>query len=183
MRLVVLIVVILFAIGSLIMVSQVVLCSGTFWQNKTTLYVFLVLMWIILIIQVAFTIWLYDDLPKFSSQVRAQLTTLMKRYGENGDMTMNEIQYDYSCCGVEGYKDWYNTTWGYLHPYQIPGSCCNSFSPTCVANMTVSDMGCDHVVSDEMFATYSLLITVTLFASFYQVVGISLAYVLTRVIH
>ncbi|XP_063693073.1 tetraspanin-7-like [Bolinopsis microptera] len=141
-------------------------------------------MWVILLLEIALSIWIFYSIEPIKQSVRPALFELMRTYEETqGNMQFDKIQYNYECCGVDNHLDWVNTTWGQEHVGLLPGSCCHTMLQTCdISTTNFAQTGCYEYVMNYVDFTYSVDMTILLFSGFAQVVGISLSYTLTRLI-
>ncbi|KAL5247407.1 hypothetical protein ACHWQZ_G019321 [Mnemiopsis leidyi] len=123
--------------GTLIFSASVFACCGAFWENKAVLYVFIGIMWLILILEIALSIWIFYNLEPIKRSVRPMMFDLLETYEDTqGSMVVDKIQYNFECCGVDSHLDWIHTQWGQENLGLLPGSCCHNMFRTCNVSTT-----------------------------------------------
>jgi len=118
--------IVLIIIGAIILIVAFFGCCGACTENACMMYTYGTLMALILIslIGVAITIVVFKDDVK--TLVEEKMREGMQKYGQ-GDSegvtkTWDVIQHESQCCGVDGFQDWANTTFG--KSGNVPDSCC-----------------------------------------------------------
>ncbi|GAU88503.1 hypothetical protein RvY_01190 [Ramazzottius varieornatus] len=120
----------LIAVGVFIAALSFLGCFTAVKETYGLLVTFAVLLGILFIIQFAGAIAMYVQKDNMTRQVGPALSDMMKHYnasatqeGYNSTTTMDNLQKSWSCCGVNGYTDWYGQLKG------VPQSCC--IQPNC----------------------------------------------------
>ena len=137
----------LMGIGIFVALVYVVGTVGACNKNKFILYSFAATLGLIIVIEASIAITLFV----YSGTLRTSMGGIMRdnirEYKNTSDHSLkkewDEIQTDFSCCGVNNYTDWEDTFHNGNHTVQLaPFSCCNS-TTTCSRP--------DHVTKDNVY--------------------------------
>lgn len=147
----------LIVIGSLIIVIAIFGCWGALRENYFLTLIFSILLGIIFILELSAGISGYVLRNDAEESIRIQLKTNLESYKENANTNVeimwDYIQQEFTCCGIDSYKDWSNK-----FNDSLPFSCCTV--PTgavgtvnCTANKDADIMrgvGCLQKFSDTI---------------------------------
>jgi len=141
--------IVLIVLGSILLIIGFLGCCGAMKQVKLFLTCYAIIIALIIIVEVAFTIYFVVFQSKFKDQFVPKLReSLQKSY--EGPLGLTEfsdkkpspvslawdfIMYNFKCCGVEGSNDFQLTSlWNRTNPwrpsaeFKVPLTCCSSIS-------------------------------------------------------
>uniref|UniRef100_A0A3Q3XHS9 Tetraspanin n=1 Tax=Mola mola TaxID=94237 RepID=A0A3Q3XHS9_MOLML len=160
-------------------------CCGAWKENYCMVTMFAILLTLVIIVEIAAAIVGYIYRNKVSVVVQDNLTDMISKYkngtGEFKD-TVDKLQIDMKCCGVNNSSDW-----RYLAPggNTVPDSCCLNITRSC-GNGTMTDptivyqKGCHDAVVQFLQKNIQWVIVAALVIAFLQIMGIVFACVLMR---
>ncbi|KAK0174455.1 hypothetical protein PV327_010222 [Microctonus hyperodae] len=160
-------------------------CVGSIWENRCMIITFGIFISIILVIQIALSIYLFVVLNKVKdSGIENKYKEIFDKYSENrhSQAIVDGIQFGMKCCGVDGPND-YNTTSNATETY--PWSCCNFKNDLKFQSCELSevyDQGCRTYLVDILMSAGKLLGGVILGIAVVELIGILLAVFLAHVI-
>lgn len=166
----------LIAVGVLIFLIAFFGCCGAYKENHLCVMIYAVLLVIIFILEISGGIAGFVLKDKATGMVKEYMEKSLK----NDNKVWDEVQKDFTCCGVDGPKDWeanpkYNTT--------LPKSCCASLlaNQTCTEGLAYTQ-GCltkfSNFVEDKIY----IIGAVGIAFAFIQMIGIVFACCLARAI-
>ncbi|XP_068241263.1 CD63 antigen-like [Palaemon carinicauda] len=123
----------LIILGGIILVVSFFGCCGAKRENVVMLRLFICLMVVILMCEIAAVITvsvLRHDIEKL---VKKNLNVTMNHFGQTKSLptlAWNDIQINHRCCGVMSYMDWEKTQYG-VEFNGVPDSCCVKAIPAC----------------------------------------------------
>ena len=121
-------------VGVLITVISFLGCCAVCQDSKCMMYSFAIIIFVILIAQIAVAVVMFLYKDKAYKKVSDGLTEGLKGYGINDTAittAWDNIQEDFKCCGVKNANDWTNTTFGKMNPDKAPDSCCEIVKKGC----------------------------------------------------
>ncbi|ETE69983.1 hypothetical protein L345_04210, partial [Ophiophagus hannah] len=94
---------------------------------------------------------------KLHQTVSKDLMKILNKYDKNrqATKTVDILQAEFQCCGVENYIDWQNTTFG-LRFSSVPKSCCKVPVESCVTDLNEDIVGINQEVTGILLC-YMLL--------------------------
>jgi len=181
--------------GVFIVLIGFVGCWAAVKEHSWALKIYMFVLVILFIIEIAGSITGYVLRNKMKSGLKDGLENAVKKYYTDKDLkeAMDKVQESYvKCCGVNSYKDYFapatNTT-GNSTVQKVPKSCCDKKAKKChfdklnnvaPADMGIYKQGCyDELVSK---AKKNLMIVggAALGIAVFQILGVICAYVLTK---
>jgi D-Tyr-tRNAtyr deacylase len=119
--------VVILGVGSLLFALILIFCVGASMGNhifaKCIFSVPLVYLFLLMVLQLGFAIFLHIHQKDVKQQVQEEFKSLWdKREFSNNIKTINYIQQNLKCCGFDSYQD-YKT--------EVPNSCCEKGVKTC----------------------------------------------------
>lgn len=129
-------------LGSVILIVSFFGCCGAKKENVFMLRMFICLMVVILLLEIAAAITVAVMRPDIEKLVKKNLDKTMLQYTGNktdlATLTWDDMQQNLKCCGVMGYKDWQDTEFA-NRTHSLPDSCCVDDEPGCGANVFPDD--------------------------------------------
>nr|XP_015822531.2 CD63 antigen [Nothobranchius furzeri] len=173
------------AVGVLIFFIAFFGCCGAWKENYCMVTTFAILLTIIIIAEVAAAIAGYVYRNKLSQVVNDSLTDMIGQYKNSSkdfQSSVDQLQEDWKCCGVNGSADWRNFD---SSGKSVPDSCCLNVTKGCGKD-AISDpskvyqKGCHDVLVDAVKSNIQWVIVAALVIAFLQIVGIVFACLLMR---
>ncbi|GAB6028328.1 hypothetical protein CHUAL_002501 [Chamberlinius hualienensis] len=125
-------VVLLIVVGCIVTIIAFFGCCGACKENHCMIMTFAVLLGIIFVLELAAGITCYVYRSEIDSIALKEFNNAWSSYGqgtgpesEGITKTIDLIQHDLKCCGVNNYTDYSTYPWGKSNP-GVPKSCCNS---------------------------------------------------------
>lgn len=190
----------LIASGAIVMVIGFVGCCGAVKQNRPLLVIYIILLLLIFILEIAGGIYAAvkkDDVIK-SLQDGFQ-ETIKNSYGEAGKAnegltdSVNWFQENVKCCGSDGPKSWNETKWGEKQRKNAVNGTFNLVPRTCCAGSNCKTVGTAYgqetgvymkgcIAESEQFLNDHMkeLVGVGVGIAFVQLIGIVFAILLCR---
>lgn len=180
----------LMTIGGLVVAVSFFGCCGACTENSCMLSTYAFLLSAVVIAQIGITIAVYVYKADAKKLVTKSMKKSMNEYnGKNTTSSSkdksevytrawNHLQIDLSCCGIDGSKDWLNTTYG-----KIPQSCCKSDrkSKTCTDEPdNIFKQGCLTTALEFVNDHAGLLGGVAIGCIVVEIIGIIVACCLSR---
>ncbi|KAK0174452.1 hypothetical protein PV327_010219 [Microctonus hyperodae] len=172
-------------IGGITFIIALFGCIVAIWENRSMIITFGIFVWIILVIQIALSVYLFVVLNKANhTDIEYEYKKIFDNYWENrhSQVVVDLIQTDLHCCGVDGPDD-YNVMSNTTEKY--PWSCCEfrkySKFEFCESN-EVHHVGCRNFVYNEVMPAGKILGGVILIIAAVEFIGITLAFSLAYVI-
>jgi len=163
-------------LGAIVALINFFGCYGSCTKSSKMLTTFLVLKAVVFIVEVAVVVLALvykGEIKTFAAKV---LNEGIVNYGEEGHEPITNIydtiQHDLQCCGVNGYKDWANSTWS--KGKNVPDSCCIAELTGCgadalvsPAHVTIDQGGCltkftDYITNNGVFVIGAAIILIIL---------------------
>lgn len=177
-------------LGAIILVVSFFGCCGAKKENVLMLRVFICLMVVILMCEVAAAITVAVLRPDIENLIKKNLNETMGQYGEPKELatlTWDDMQHNHECCGVAGYADWQNTPYGSQpNVTGVPDSCCIVRTDGCGHNIFKSEVedknstvppnifseGCYEALHDAAMSNIGAIAGGIAGLAFFQIVGI-----------
>lgn len=129
--------IVLIIIGCVIFVVAFFGCCGACTENSCMMTTFGTLLLLILLVEIGLAIAIYIFKGDVRDIISKEMNEGMKHFAEEGyegvTDTWNILQNDLSCCGVDTYADWRNST-KFANTNDVPDSCCKSVAEGCGKN-------------------------------------------------
>jgi len=169
------------ALGVIIILLSVLGFVGAYKNRLGLLQIFIASLFVILLLQLIAAIVGFTLRNKADAQLHNKLLNSLPAYeGKNSDVVKewDNLQQQWSCCGVDNYTDWTSKT----KLTEPPSSCCvdNNCSKLINNQTTYFGPGCYDSARSLFFRYGKALGGVSLFFFFVEIVGLILAIVLLR---
>ncbi|KAF6018270.1 CD151 [Bugula neritina] len=175
------------AVGSLILISSIVGCTGVVQERPSSLVAFIVLLVVIFMMELSVGMMSYityvqvdnATFPKYISEVT------LKEWGKQDSTTnaIDNVQMKYKCCGSASYKDWKNNSVIKSLNTTTPDSCCISRVSGCGKIEHPSNIytkGCASVIEKGLRLNMVLVPALSLGFSVIQIFGVIFSSALTH---
>jgi len=176
--------IVLIGVGVVIFFIAFFGCCGAWKENYCMVTTFAVLLALVIIVEIAAAIAGYIFRNKISDVVQDSLTEMITKY-ENSTTefkdTVDKLQEDLKCCGVNSSADWKD----FKPPNSVPDSCCVKVTANCgIGAMTdpakVHTKGCHDVLEALLKKNVQWVIVAALVIAFLQIMGIVFSCCLMR---
>jgi len=176
--------ILLIVVGCIVTVIAFFGCCGAIKENHCMMMTFSVLLGIIFILELAAGITCYVYRDEINTSAHQQFTNSWKKYNPSAypDLThtIDIIQHDLQCCGVNSSNDYTN---GAIPYGVIPKSCCKGDqTPGCVKPGSINTNGCYEQLKDLLEKDVVIVAGVGIGVAFIQLVGIVFACCLANAI-
>ncbi|XP_056278843.1 CD63 antigen [Pseudoliparis swirei] len=177
--------VVIIAIGVVIFFIAFFGCCGAWKENYCMVTMFAVLLFLIILVEIAAVIAGYVYRNKLSNIVEDSLTDMISGYKNGTDefrSTVDKLQEDLKCCGVNSSSDW--RSFG-DDGNSVPDSCCLTLSTKCgIGAMTdaakVYQKGCHDALEAFLKKNILWVIVAALVIAGLQILGIVFSCMLMR---
>lgn len=171
-------VVLLIVVGCIVTVIAFFGCCGACKENHCMIMAFAVLLGIIFVLELAAGITCYVYRSEIDSIASKEFNKAWSSYGfsEGVSKTIDLIQHDMKCCGVNNSDDYRNFEWGKANP-GAPSSCCREDSPKCVTTdkSQIYTDGCYNKLKNELESDVLIVAGVGVGVAFIQLIGVAFA--------
>ncbi|CAL1546449.1 unnamed protein product, partial [Lymnaea stagnalis] len=185
---------VLIGVGAVIVLIGSLGCCCTIKGHSVLLYMFCGFLYVIFIIELSAGIALLVYRGKLEKGFKDGLSAALQQYGQKGEGeitdALDELQKKLVCCGIDDYKDWYDTPFSRSSalPNSVPESCCRISTKECIhtgltnetASVNIHTQGCHKLVVDFINGNMGPIGGVALGISFFQVLGAVLAFCLAK---
>ncbi|XP_033485423.1 CD63 antigen [Epinephelus lanceolatus] len=177
--------IVLIAVGVVIFFIAFFGCCGAWKENYCMVTTFAILLFLVILVEIAAAIAGYVFRNKLSAVVEDSLTDMINSY-KNGTAefkkSVDKMQEDLKCCGGNSSSDWRNFS---PDGKTVPDSCCIKVTPKCgVGAMTdaakVHQKGCHDAFEALLKKNILWVIVAALIIAFLQILGIVFACLLMR---
>lgn len=163
-------------------------CCGALKENSCMLQTYAAIVLLMLIAEVVLGILVLVYRSEAEEYITKGMTKTFNQYGNSSDealtKSLDALQHSLECCGVDGYTDWGNFTFG-KGTGNVAEGCCKEMVEGCNAGMalvpeeeamkTIYTKGCyDRIKEDLQGVTVALGVT-TIILGFIQLLSISCA--------
>ncbi|XP_034392101.1 CD63 antigen [Cyclopterus lumpus] len=177
--------VVIIAIGVVIFFIAFFGCCGAWKESNCMITMFAILLFLIIVVEIAAVIVGYVFRNKLSNIVQDSLTDMISGYKNGTDefrSTLDKLQEDLKCCGVNSSSDWSSFR---ADGNSVPDSCCLTLSTNCGINaMTnaaiVHQKGCHDALEAFLKKNILWVIVVALVIAGLQILGIVFSCLLIR---
>lgn len=160
-------------------------CCGAWKENYCMVTTFALLLSLVIIVEIGAAIAGYVFRNKISAVVQDSLTEMITNYKNGSDefrLSVDKLQEDLKCCGVNSSADWRNFA---PDGNSVPDSCCLNVTANCgKGTMTdaskVHTEGCRNAVEAILQKNILWVIVAALVIAFLQIMGIVFACCLMR---
>lgn len=182
--------------GCIIILNEVLGTVGAWFESKKILIVFIVVMALIVVIEIAAGILALAYTAQLKETLKFDLETLiMNEYGEPDfkDKTklFDDLQINFKCCGASNFLDWSISKYVKLSEStstsqvfnKVAESCCKTPDALCgnlIHASNINYKGCVPALEEYLKSHIVLLIGVSIISAFLQGIGIVLASFLIR---
>lgn len=174
----------LMAVAVIIIVVAFFGCCGAYKLNKYMLCVFIALLLVLLILEIAAAGMAYKNKDTVKGQLQHALMVKLKEYKYNttDEQAFDDLQEKVKCCGVNSFKDW-GDNMGFNTSKSVPDSCCEKMEKDCGKNKLTDgkglyQKGCYSKVLKESEKTMSAVGGVAIAILVIQIIGIIFAVIL-----
>ncbi|XP_014678857.1 PREDICTED: tetraspanin-9-like [Priapulus caudatus] len=121
-------------------------CCGAFMESRCMLVLYFFAIVIVFLLEIVACIVAFENRKEISGAVKKRLLDNI-RFEYDGDGTTNPgkygkmwdvFQYDFECCGVNGFMDWYDIT-AWPNETWVPDSCCEENIKKCGKTTNTQD--------------------------------------------
>ncbi|XP_066939053.1 CD63 antigen-like [Macrobrachium rosenbergii] len=174
-------------LGGIILVVSFFGCCGAKKENVFMLRIFICLMVVILMCEIAAAITVAVLRPDIEKLIKKNLNETMNQYGDPKDLptlAWNDMQINHKCCGVMNYLDWEKTPYG-MNVTGVPDSCCILEKPDCGHNIfgliptdnssappNIYSEGCYQALHDAAMSNIGAIAGGIAGLAFFQILGI-----------
>ncbi|XP_028270815.1 tetraspanin 36 [Parambassis ranga] len=141
-------------------------CCATIRESKFGLSFFFLIIMVIFAAEVAALVFSIIYQGKINADLGRSMNVVFSNYGGEDAETkaVDLLQTQLSCCGVNNYTSWSNTTWFASHNNTVPLSCCKNGTTGCTGRLNQPDLlnleGCQgalqHLLQDVL--SYAMLV-------------------------
>lgn len=172
----------LVSVGVIVTIIAFLGCCGAVKESYCMVMTFAVLLGVIFVLELAAGITCYVYRNRVDSLAYKGFMDFWNQYGASDDVTksIDVIQHDVKCCGVNNSSDWSTLPWGISHPGQYPSSCCKDSPAVCKPGGAVYTVGCYETVKDDLERSILIVAGVGIGVAFIQLIGIFFACCLGR---
>lgn len=177
--------IVLIGVGVVIFFIAFFGCCGAWKENYCMITTFAILLSVIIIVEIAAAIAGYIFRNKISNVVQDSLTEMITKYNNSSAefrKTVDKLQEDLKCCGVNSSSDWKNFK---PNGNSVPDSCCVNVTINC-GDKTMTDAakvhqeGCHDAVEALLKKNIQWVIVAALVIAFLQIMGIVFSCLLMR---
>uniref|UniRef100_A0A8D0HP02 Tetraspanin n=1 Tax=Sphenodon punctatus TaxID=8508 RepID=A0A8D0HP02_SPHPU len=160
--------VIIICVAVVMFIIGLVGCCGTIRESRVGLGIFLVIILMIFIAEVAAFVLGFIYKEKVKSDVQGTMQTVFQKYDGKSSEThiVDYLQQQLQCCGVSNYSDWTATQWfNSTGNDSVPLSCCKQdMNSTCTGRLSepqyLNTQGCAEKVESglQSVLSYAMLV-------------------------
>lgn len=172
-------VVLLIVVGCIVTIIAFFGCCGACKENHCMIMTFAVLLGIIFVLELAAGITCYVYRSEIDNIAGQEFNKAWSSYGidEEVSKTIDFIQHDMKCCGVNNYTDYDNYEW-HKKNKGVPTSCCIEDSPSKCDTTNPSQIyvdGCYNKLKNELESDVLVVAGVGVGVAFIQLIGVAFA--------
>jgi len=110
--------------GVILFIAAFLGCCGAWCKNQCLLISYFLLVAVLCVAELTCGVLGFMYSETVSSTLQQELLTGMKNHQDHGmTLAWDQVQYQFNCCGVLSYEDWYNIT-AWPDQNYVPHSCC-----------------------------------------------------------
>ncbi|XP_057302194.1 tetraspanin-6-like [Hydractinia symbiolongicarpus] len=178
--------------GVFIVLIGFVGCWAAVKEHSWALKIYMFVLIVIFIIEMIGAITGYAFRNKLKKGLEKGLRNAVDNYKTDKDLKegLDKIQAKVKCCGVNSYKDFFNSSASNSTVKSVPKTCCkNQGSPDChykdlngftPDKMGIHTHGCYNELLDQAKGKFLLIGGVALGIALFQILGVVCAYILTK---
>ncbi|XP_065070841.1 CD151 antigen-like [Rhopilema esculentum] len=182
---------VMIAAGAFVMVIGFVGCCGAWKESKWLLVIYFILLLFIFILEIAAGIFAYVKKDKVIKTVSDNVKKSIKtNYGASDQASktftksIDFMQKELKCCGVNGPSDWNNTVWyqKYRGSLETPKSCCKDQKAASCGTSSSDNFskGCVKAMEDYVSSHIAIIGGIGVGIAFVQLLGMVCAMCLCR---
>jgi len=181
---------IMIASGALVMIIGFVGCCGAIKESRVMLVIFFILLLLIFILEIAAGIFAYVKKDDVMNKIRANIKKIIdENYGKTDKSSkalsdsVDFMQKELKCCGVDGPGDWNATDWKKNHEDKsTPKSCCmNQNAANCEKSISAAyTKGCSKALQDYIKSHIAIIGGIGIGIAFIQLLGMVFSMCLCR---
>lgn len=175
--------ILLIAVGGIIFVISFFGCCGAVKKNTTMLTIFIILLFLVLILEIAGAITAYVYKGKLKGYVEDGMDYAMDKYNTSSKYrkAFDTVQKELKCCGKTNASDWY-VDFGYGN---VPASCCeiknrNGTEKGKCPDDKIYSEGCVDALFDYLKDHLAIIGGMAIAVAVIQIIGIIFACVVRR---
>lgn len=158
---------IIISISVVMFIFGLIGCCATLFESKVGLGFFFMIIMLIFAAEVTALAFCFIYQGRISKDLVVSMTKVFSNYdgGDAQNNTVDYLQTEFQCCGVQNYKSWSNTSWFISHKEMVPLSCCKNITDTqCSGRMDqpnlINVQGCEPklVVLLQGVMSYAMLV-------------------------
>lgn len=163
-------------------------CCGALKENSCMLQTYAGIVLLLLIAEVVLGILILVYRNEAQQYITDGMKDTFNKYGDDADealtKSLDALQHNLECCGVAGYQDWKNFTFGSENGNVAEG-CCKEMTETCflgmankpeeVAEKTIYTQGCYERIKEDLTGVTLALGVTTVILGLVQLLSISCA--------
>jgi len=174
--------------GLLILLLGFLGCCGALKENSCMLKTYASIVLVLFIAEVVLGILILVYTDQAEMYIKDGMTHQFNQYGNNDTKlttSLDLVQHDLECCGVNGYMDWKNYTYGINNNNNVAMGCCKEESSGCNLGMadkseeeamkTIYTEGCYSAVKSDLKGVTIGLGIATVILALVQLLSISCA--------
>ncbi|XP_030385273.1 23 kDa integral membrane protein-like [Scaptodrosophila lebanonensis] len=148
-------------IGSIIFVVAFFGCCGTIRENSCCTTIYAVCMFILFVLQLTLSIWIFVQNDKFIGKMGDVVDTVWNENDSTNGYPMDALQLAFGCCGKTNFLDY--TT-------EVPASCCGytDRSKTCSVDIYAELPGCKQEFLDFWSSNTKIISWSSLFIALFE---------------
>ncbi|XP_063051747.1 tetraspanin 36 [Engraulis encrasicolus] len=152
-------------------------CIATIKESKCGLGVFLFIILIIFVAEVAAVLCGFLFSRRIKGSLEQSMSLTFGKYDGNSaaSKAVDTLQEKFECCGVTNYTNWSNTTWYRSHNNTVPASCCKNATGVCPKTLDqptfLNTQGCEAKVEKAIQDVLSYALLVVLGIAILKLVG------------
>ncbi|CAL1615835.1 unnamed protein product [Knipowitschia caucasica] len=158
---------IIIGISVFMLIFGLVGCCSTIRESKLGLSCFFLIIMVIFAAEVAALVCTFIFRGMINPNLNNSMAEIFSKYdGENADSkTVDYLQTQLQCCGVQNYTSWTNTTW-FSRNSTVPLSCCKLNTSSCTGRLDQPDLlntqGCQVKLTNFLHESLSYAMLVIL---------------------
>nr|ACO15200.1 CD63 antigen [Caligus clemensi] len=164
---------VIIGIGVIILIISFFGCCGMCMESPCMMRTLGLLLFILILAEVGVVVSYLFYKDSFQEVILDNMIGDMEKYGKpEFDVVTKEwdhLQMDFTCCGANTYKDWFNSSYA-----RVPDSCCKTWEDGCAKDITIESdpsaintegcmMAFNRIISDNQSSVIAVGVGVLLF--------------------
>jgi len=170
-------------LGAIVLILGFFGCCGACTENSCMMFTFATLLAIVVIAEVGAAIAVYVFRGEAHTIISTKMNEGLTNYNKSEQYkgvtdTWNAVQSDFVCCGVKGYMDWKNTTYG-DGVEGVPDSCCKTAEKKCGEKVfttkgaeDINQVGCFKLLEEFVQDNVAIIGGVGIGIAILQIIGV-----------